>query len=343
MTSERMEADVLAALSAVHDGGHNLLTHLYGIERDAVGECEAVGTIDARPQSLDAEGRFAATPTLMLADLTLGRSVKSYFGPDTPGVTSAIDVDLYAPLPVGGRLTCRAQQTLTQGRRASAEGWLIDDAGVTVGNVRGRFVALQGPRRAPERSRQPLGGTVVDGRYEPSEAEHELLETLAARDAQQQSGLGPCATLLGRATPHRLETGEVELRQRLGLLVKNQTDRVQGGVIAGMLFDACRDPRLHEGADWGLSTFSLRFLHGGAYDGDDLVATARVDQRETERGTACVSARLDQSPRSGLALATAIVARHAYGRTAATSTTRQPTDDHVVPSVNTIGGSHEHL
>src|SRR6056297_3618489 len=77
MTSERLVADVLVALSAVHAGGHNLLTHLYGIERDAIGEGEAVGTIDARPQSLDAEGRFAATPTLMLADLTLGRSVKS--------------------------------------------------------------------------------------------------------------------------------------------------------------------------------------------------------------------------------------------------------------------------
>jgi len=245
-------------------------------------------------------------------------------------------------LPAGGRLTCRAQQTLTQGRRASAEGWLIDDAGATVANVRGRFVALQGPRRPPDRSRQPLGGTVVDGRYEPSAAEHELRETLAARYEQEQSDLGPCATLLGRATPDRLQTGEVELRQRLGLLVKNQTDRVQGGVIAGMLFDACRDPRLHDGSDWGLSTFSLRFLHGGAYDGDDLVATARVDQRETERGTACVSARLDQSPRSGLALATAIVARRAYGRTAA-STTQQPTDDPVVPSVDTNGGSHEHL
>ena len=332
MTSERLEADVLAAMSAVHDGGHNLLTHLYGIERDAVGEGEAVGTIDARRQSLDAEGRFAATPTLMLADLTLGRSVKSSlrhrgYG----GVTSAIDVDLYAPLPAGGRLTCRAQQTLTQGRRASAEGWLIDDAGATVANVRGRFVALQGPRRVPEPSRSPLGGIMVDGRYEPSAAEHELLETLAARYVQQQSDLGPCATLLGRATPDRLQTGEVELRQRLGLLVKNQTDRVQGGVIAGMLFDACRDPRLHEGSDWALSTFSLRFLHGGAYDGDDLIATARVDQRETERGTACVSARLDQSPRRGLALATAIVSRRPYGRTAATSTSQQPTDDPVVP------------
>lgn len=321
MSREAFEAEVLAAMSAVRDGGHNLLTHLYGIEWDIIGDGEASGAITGRVQSLDHKGRFASTPTLMLADLVLGRSVRSYFGPGTPGVTSAIDVDLYAPLPAGAELVCEARQTLANGRRAAAEGWLSDNGGTRVANVRGRFVALTGARRpSDDASGRDAPKAAVSSTSGLSPTERELLDSLLARYIDAPTALGQCETLLGRRTLHPGDGGEVELRQRPEPLVQNQTGRVQGGVIAGMLFDACRDASLHDEQDWDLSTLSLRFLHAGLLEGDDLVVRGKVDQRETERGTACVSARLDQSPRSGLALATAIVARHPYGRAVSTGT-----------------------
>lgn len=313
MTRDEFEAEILAAMSAVRAGGHNLLTHFYGIEWDVVGDGEAVGTIGARVQSLDATGRFASTPTLMLADLVLGRSVKQYFGPGTPGVTSALDIDLYAPLPVGGRLTCRARQTVSNGRRAAAEGWLIDD-GTKIGRVRGRFVSLKNSRRPTEAGASGQAGPRSGVDADPSATERELVATLLDRYDASPAALGQCEILLGRRSLRPAGDDLVELRQHADVLVRNQTHRVQGGVIAGMLFDACRDAHMHDTPDWGLSTFSLRFLHPGLLEAGDLVVRGKVDQRETERGTACVSARLDQTPRSGLALATAIVARHPYGR-----------------------------
>lgn len=321
MTRDAFETEVLAAMSAVWDGGHNLLTHLYGIEWDAGGDGEASGAITARVQALDHTGRFASTPTLMLADLVLGRSVRSYLGRGIPGVTSAIDIDLYAPLPAGGELVCRAKQTLANGRWAAAEGWLSDGTGTQVANVRGRFVALTGGRRPTgETGGGATRAASGSSNRELSPRERELLGALLARYVDGPTKLGQCETLLGRRALHPADGGEVELRQRPEPLVRNQTGRVQGGVTAGMLFDACRDASLHNEPDWDLSTLSLRFLHAGLLEGDDLVVRAKVDQRETKRGTACVSARLDQSPRSGLALASAIVARHPYGRAAGAGT-----------------------
>ena len=342
MRRDPFEDDVHTAMSAVRNGGHNLLTHFYGLEWLTEGDGEASASIPARVQSLDHTGRFASTPTLMLADLVLGRAARSYFGAGSAGVTSEISVDLYAPLPAGSELTCRAEWMMGSGRRAVSAGWIIDDVGTRVARVRGAFVTLKGVARSSPDS----GGGSGDGVHDTplSTTERLLLDTLLARHAAAPALHGQCEVLLGRQTLHALDGDEVELRQEPGPLIRNRTGRVQGGVIAGMLFDACRDGSLHGEPDWDLSTFNLRFVHPGLLEGDDLVVTGRIDQRETERGVACVSARLDQAPRSGLALANAIVSRFPYGKavSAVTSAPNDPAGPCRTEDIITTGGPHDH-
>lgn len=304
--ARRLDSDILAGIAAARHGSLHFPAYFSGLTFDAVGEGTCTVSLRARPQVLDEDANFAAMAICMVCDLGLGAAIRASVGrrPALPTVSLSVD---YTTDPVATEtLVCHATFVERIGDLVAARCRLTTGDGTPVGRGYGRFL-LQ--------TRTSGGFSRFPWQREP--ADPVAVADLTATERQVRDFL--LTGLDGRQPPGRYErlyrviaadrgttAGAATLVQPVGPHLANRTGNVQGGVLAGLLSDACRAAARTE-ADplTRLVSVSCTFIRPGRLDQDALIADARTVFRG--RRLACVGAQATDDAGTPLARAEALL------------------------------------
>lgn len=237
-----LDTAIRLALSRTRAGDLAFPAHFSGLRYDEVGDGACRLHLSAQPQVLDASGAFANMPVAMACDISLSSAirstVKSTVGKEIRLPTVSLELEfLRAPIRAEA-LMLHSRFGHRIGNLATAETEVRTAAGECLIRARGRFVVTG----------SPPGQGLVCYPWDTDLAAIPLTSGLTAAETQAHAFLlsddrdtrAPrCYDEFYRIDTIVSEDGRARLRQPIGPHLANRSGIVQGGVIAGLLTDAC--------------------------------------------------------------------------------------------------------
>jgi acyl-coenzyme A thioesterase PaaI-like protein len=277
-----LDRGILSALARARSGGGSFPAQFSGLSFEAVGDGECTVRLDPAPQVLDGGGSFAAAAVAMLCDYSLSGAVRSRVGraATTPTVTLQIEYGIW-PFPASG-IICRSVFRGWLGKLATTTATLETAAGARLGSAYGRFLAQErttqtGFSRYPWEAISDPPLTLSQLTASERQARSFLLNRAASSKKGPAGDSLSYEQLYGVVAEEPVRPGSSRLRQPTGAHVANRSGLVHGGVMAGLLVDACL--RAAATGPYPSSTIlssTCTFLRPGRIDQGDLLGLADV-------------------------------------------------------------------
>ena len=278
----RLDQSVRSGLARARSGGGSFPAQFSGLSWEAVGDGECTVRLAPAPQVFGQGGNFAAAAIAMLCDYSLSGAARSRVGraATTPTVTLQIEYGIW-PFPVCD-VVCRSVFRGWLGQLATTTATLETAEGTGLGSAYGRFL-VQERTTATGFSRFPWE-TISDPPLTLSEltaSELQARSFLLNRAASSQKDLAgddlSYEQLYGVVAEESTGPGSSRLRQPTGAHVANRSGLVHGGVMAGLLVDAClRAATTGPRPSSTILSSNCTFLRPGRIDHGDLLALAEV-------------------------------------------------------------------
>lgn len=311
LTVGELDSDILAGIVGARSGSLHFPAYFSGLSFDAVGDGACTVSLPARPQVLDRNADFAAMAICLTCDIGMGAAVRAKVGRRCALPTVSLNLDFTLDPIRTDRLVCDAVFVERVGDLAVARCQLTTSDATPVGRACGRFLVQ--PRDSGEFNRYPWQREAIHP-VQPSELTDRerqirsyLLDGLAVRPEH-----GGLYESLYRVTASPASpAGSSCLVLPIGPHLANRTGNVQGGVLAGLLSDACRaaadtDAKPHS----RLVSLSCTFLRPGRLDRKTV--TAKATTVFSGRRLACVSAEASHDIGTPLARAEGLLTPGAH-------------------------------
>ncbi|KAA9163310.1 PaaI family thioesterase [Amycolatopsis acidicola] len=281
-----LDTAIRAALGSVRNGASHFYANFGGLSYDEIGDGRSAVLVAASPQALTEDGEFAEGIVAMMFDLALAAAVRSVVGKERRFPTVSLKIE-YLRHPVRAeKLVCRAATAHRIGDLAAADARLETEDGRLVALATGRFLLLRpkpgtGFPLYPWESDPPR---VLDfGDLSPLERE---IRSFLLADIERWTTTSGVHRQI-----HRIDVagsdGRAEARQPVGPHLANRNGNVQGGILTGLLGEACAHAARTSDPELSLVSLQSTFLRPGMLSGSALAAKASTVF--TGRRLACVS------------------------------------------------------
>lgn len=277
----RLDQIILSGLARARSGGGSFPAQFSGLSFEAVGDGECTVRLGPAPQVLGGGGGFAAAAIAMLCDYSLSGAARSRVGraATTPTVTLQIEYGIW-PFPASD-IICRSVFRGWLGKLATTTATLETAEGARLGSAYGRFLvqertATTGFSRYPWEtiSEPPLALSQLTA--SERQARSFLLSHAASSPEGPSDGVLSYEQLYGVVAEESAGPISCPLRQPTGAHVANRSGFVHGGVMAGLLIDACLRAATTGPPRSPILSSSCTFLRPGRIDQGDLRAFADV-------------------------------------------------------------------